>query len=146
MTIDLIAAQLMALAPKVLLLIGSLIAILLLARTARWMGLGTEYRRIDDEAHAMQLADDAECGFDAVAADVDAAGYGAIVRNANGAMMLVRVHGNRFAARRLDCSFSTRLARNRLHLTSPERAFGSVDLDFGDQAGVIASRMRTLAS
>lgn len=146
MTLDALPPELVALALKLLILLGSLIAILLLARTARWMGLGTEYRRIKDEAHAIQLADDAECGFDAIAADVDAAGYGAIVRNADGAMMLVRVHGNRFVTRRLDRSFSARLSRNRLHLSSAERAFGSVDLDFGDQAGVIASRMRTLAS
>ena len=146
MTADFIPAQFLALALKVVPLVGSLIAILLLARAARWMGLGTDYRRIEDEAHAIRLANEAECGFDAVAADVDAAGYGAIVRNSGGAMMLVRVHGNRFVARRLDRSFATRLNRNRLHIASPERAFGSVDLDFGEQAGVIASRMRTLSS
>ena len=146
MSVDLLPAQLVALAPKILPLLGSLIAILLLARAARWMGLGTDYRRIADEAHAIALAEEAECGFAGIAADVDAAGYGAIVRNGDGAMMLVRVHGNRFVARRLDRSFATRLNRNCLHLASPERAFGSVDLDFGEQAGVIASRMRTLPS
>lgn len=141
-----ILAQIFALIPNVLPLVGSLIAILLLARAAKWMGLGTEYRRIEDDAHAIRLANEADCGFDGIAADVDAAGYGAIVRNTGGAMMLVRVHGNRFVARRLDRSFNARLSRNRLHLSSPERAFGSVDLDFGEQAGVIASRMRILSS
>lgn len=145
MTIDSLAAHLFALAPTLLPIIGSLIAILLLARTARWMGLGLEYRRIADAAHAIALADDAECGFGGIAADVDAAGYGAIVRNSDGAMMLVRVHGNRFVARRLDRQFTARLNRNRLHLASGESSFGSVDLDFGDQAGIIASRMRTLS-
>lgn len=145
MSLDAFFPRLLALAPELLPLIGSLIAILLLARTARWMGLGTEYRRIRDEDHAIRLAEEAECGFDGIAADVDAAGYGAIVRNAAGSMMLVRIHGNRYVARRLDRSFTTRLDRNRLHLVSSEPTFGSVDLDFGDQAGVIASRMRTLA-
>jgi hypothetical protein len=145
MTPDAFLSRLLELAPVLLPLLGSLLAILLLARTARWMGLGTDYRRIIDATHAIRLADEAECGFDAVAADVDAAGYGAIVRNGTGAMMLIRVHGNRFVARRLDRNFVTRLDRNRLHLTSSEPTFGSVDLDFGDQAGVIASRMRTLS-
>lgn len=145
MTLDTLPPELVALAPKLLTLLGSLLAILLLARAARWMGLGTDYRRIRDEAHAIALAEEAECGFAGTAADVDAAGYGAIVRNAEGAMMLVRIHGNRYVARRLDRGWSTRLNRNRLELTSPERAFGHVDLDFGDQAGIIASRMRTLA-
>jgi uncharacterized Rossmann fold enzyme len=144
MSLEIVSHWLLVLAPKIMPLIGSLIAILLLARMARWMGLGTEYRRIEGEISAIRLANEAECGFDAVAADVDGAGYGAIVRNAEGAMMLVRVHGNQFVARRLDRSFTTRLDRNRLHLTSPEWAFGSVDLDFGDQAAVIASRMRML--
>ena len=145
MSPDVFLSRLLELAPVLLPLLGSLLAILLLARTARWMELGTDYRRIIDAAHAIRLADEAECGFDAVAADVDAAGYGAIVRSGTGAMMLIRVHGNRFVARRLDRNFVTRLDRNRLHLTSSEPTFGSVDLDFGDQAGVIASRMRTLS-
>ena len=145
MTFEALQPLLLTIAPELLPLLGSLIAIVLLARTARWLGLGTDYRRIRDEAHAIRLSEEAECGFDGVAADVDAAGYGAIVRNAAGAMMLVRIHGNRYVARRLDRSFATRLDRNRLHLASNEPTFGSVDLDFGDQAGVIASRMRTLA-
>ena len=123
-------------------ILGSLIAVLLLARTARWMGLGATHEQIADEAHAIQLAEQAECGFDGLSADVDAAGYGAIVRNAAGAMMLVRAHGNRFAARRIDPGFTARLDRNRLWLQSGERSFGGVELDFGARAGVIASRLR----
>ena len=123
-------------------ILGSLIAVLLLAQTARWMGLGATHEKIADEAHAIQLAEEAECGFEGVAADVDAAGYGAIVRNAAGAMMLVRAHGNRFAARRIDKGFTARLDRNRLWLQSGERSFGGVELDFGTRAGVIASRLR----
>jgi hypothetical protein len=128
--------------PVVAPLIGSLVAVLLLAQVARWMGLGATHERIRDEGHAIQLAEEAECGFDGVAADVDAAGYGAIVRNAAGAMMLIRAHGNRFAARRIDRGFTARLDRNRLWLASGERTFGAVELDFGARAGVIASRLR----
>jgi hypothetical protein len=123
---------------------GSLLAILAIVWLVRRLGLGTTYERIKDEDHAIALAEEAECGFAGVAADVDAAGYGAIVRNAAGAMMLVRVHGNRFAARRIDASFDARLDRNRLWLQSGERSFGAVELDFGTRAGVIASRLRTV--
>lgn len=125
-------------------LLLSLVAVLLMARAARWFDLGTSYERIRDEAHAIALAEEAECGFEGVAADVDAAGYGAIVRNASGAFMLVRAHGNRHAARRIDANFTARLDRNRLMLVSPERAFGPVEFDFGPRTAVIASRLRTV--
>jgi hypothetical protein len=123
---------------------GSLIAIMTIVCLVRRLGLGTGYERIRDEIHAIAIAEEADCGFNGVAADVDAAGYGAIVRNGEGAMMLVRVHGNRFAARRIEAGFTARLDRNRLWLHSGDRAFGSVELDFGDRASVIASRLRTV--
>lgn len=123
---------------------GSLLAIFAIAWLVKRIGLGKGYERIRDEAHAIALAEEAEFGFGGVAADVDAAGYGAIVRNATGVMLLVRAHGNRFAARRIDAGFTARLDRNRLWLQSGERAFGSVELDFGGRASVIASRLRTV--
>ena len=120
----------------------SIIAVLGIVALTRWMGLGSGYERIRDERHAIALADEAECGFDGVAADVDAAGYGAIVRNRAGAMMLVRAHGNRFAARRITPAFVARLDRHRLWLDSGERRFGAVMLDFGPRAGTIAAGLR----
>lgn len=123
---------------------ASLVAVLLLAGIARWLGLGREHERIRDAAHAIALADEAECGFDGVAADVDAAGYGAIVRNASGAMMLVRAHGNRFAARRLCPGFEARLDRGKLWLKAPEPMFGDVHLDFGPRGASIAASLRTV--
>ena len=128
--------------PVVAPLAGSLVAVLLLAQVARWMGLGATHERIRNEAHAIRLAEEADCGFDGTSADIDAAGYAALVRNADGAVMLVRAHGNRFAARRIDRGFSARLDRNRLWLQSPERTFGGVELDFGPRAATIASRLR----
>ena len=123
-------------------LVGSLVAVLLLARVARWMGLGDGHDRIIDESHAIALAEEAECGFDGITADIDAACFAAIVRNAAGAAMLVRAHGNRFAARRITQGFTARLDRNRLWLDSGERSFGRVELDFGARAPIIASRLR----
>ena len=123
---------------------GSLLAVLALAAAAHWLGLGRDHQRITDEADAIRLAEEAECGFDGNSAVVDAAGYGAIVRNAAGDMMLVRAHGNRFAARRIDRHFTARLDRNRLVLTSGERSFGTVSLDFGKRAGAVASALRSV--
>ncbi len=123
-------------------LVGSLVSVLLLVQIARWMGLGAERVRIRDSSHAIALAEEAECGFDGVSAEVDQAGYGAIVTNAAGAMMLVRAHGNRFAARRITPDFEGHLDRGRLRLASPERHFGAVTLDFGARGGAIAASLR----
>lgn len=123
---------------------GSLVAVLGMAAVAHWLRLGGGYERIRDEAHAIRLADEAECGFGGIAADVDAAGYGAIVRNAAGAQLLVRAHGNRFAARRIGPGWAARLDRRFLMLRSDERQFGDVTLDLGDRAGVAASRLRNV--
>ena len=133
-----IPAGLLALLPSV----ASLFAVMLVAATVKWMGLGQDRPRIRDAAHAMQLAEEAECGFAPVSADVDAAGFGALVRNADGATMLIRAHGVHFVARRIDASFLARLDRNRLMLKSAESAFGAVELDFGNRASIIASRLR----
>ena len=120
----------------------SVLAVLGIAGLTRWLGLGAGYERIRDEAHAIALADQAECGFDGVAADIDTAGFGAIVRNRAGAMMLVRAHGNRFVGRRITRDFTARLDRSRLWLDSGERRFGGVHLDFGQRAGAVAAGLR----
>ena len=123
---------------------ASLVAILALAWLARWLGLGAGHDPIRNAAHAIELAEEAECGFGGTAAYVDAAGYGAIVSNAAGAQMLVRAHGRHFAARRIGPGFAARLDRRALTLTSDERRFGSVTLDLGDNAAQAASRLRTV--
>lgn len=126
-----------------LLILGaSLIAVLATAWVTRVMGLGTVHEQIRDTAHAIRLADEAECGFGGVAANVDASGYGAIIANAGGAQMLIRAHGNRFVARRIGPGFEARLDRRFLTLRSDERSFGVVTLDLGDQAATVASRLR----
>ncbi len=125
---------------------GSLVAILLLAWLARWLGLGAQHEPIRDAAHAMTLAEEAECGFGGVSADVDAAGYAALVTNAAGALLLVRAHGNRFAARRVGPGWHARLDRRTLELTADESSFGTVTLDLGDRAGAIAARLRGVLS
>lgn len=120
---------------------ASLVAVLFIAWLARRMGLGAD-PRIADAAHAIRLAEEAEAGFGGVEVARDRAGFAAIVRNGEGRMMLVRAHGNHFAARPVDGKVVGRLDKDFLTLTTPERTFGSVTLQLGKEAGMWASRMR----
>ena len=120
---------------------ASLLAVFFVACLVGKMGLGAD-PRIEDEAHAIRLAEEAEAGFRGVEVARDRAGFAAIVRNAEGRMMLVRAHGNHFAARPVDGSVEGRLDKDFLTLTMPERTFGAVTLQLGKDAGMWASRMR----
>jgi hypothetical protein len=119
----------------------SLVAVLFVAWLVRKMGLGAD-PRIADEAHAIRLAEEAEAGFKGVEVARDRAGFAALVRNAEGRMMLVRAHGNFFAARPVDAATVGRLDKDFLTLTMPEKTFGAVTLQLGKDAGMWASRMR----
>jgi hypothetical protein len=131
-------------APAQLIQLGaSIVAILFIAWLVKRMGLGIE-PRIRDDAHAIALADESITGFGGVEVGRDRAGYAAIVRNAAGEQLLVRAHGNFFAARRIDGSFTGRLDKDFLTLISAEKTFGAVTLHLGKDAGMWASRMREI--
>jgi len=121
----------------------SLVAVLFIAWLVGKMGLGAD-PRIADDAHAIRLAEEAEAGFNGTEVARDRAGFAAIVRNAEGRMMLVRAHGNHFAARPVDAATLGRLDKEFLTLTMPEKTFGAVTLQLGKDAGMWASRMRDL--
>ncbi len=123
---------------------ASLVAVLFVAWLVGKLGLGAD-PRIADDAHAIRLAEEAEAGFKGVEVARDRAGFAAIVQNAEGRMMLVRAHGNFFAARPVDASVIGRLDKDFLTLTTPERTFGAVTLQLGKDAGMWASRMRDIA-
>ena len=120
---------------------ASLAAVLFVAWLVRKIGLGAD-PRIEDADHAIRLAEEAEAGFRGTEVARDRAGFAAIVRNAEGRMMLVRAHGNFFAARPVDASVIGRLDKDFLTLTTPEKTFGAVTLQLGKEAGMWASRMR----
>jgi hypothetical protein len=129
---------------RVLLQAGvSLAAVSGVAWLVKKMNLGVE-PRILDEAHALRLAEEAEAGFDGVRVGRDRGGYSALVANADGRMMVIRAHGNHFAARSIDSNVMMRLDKEFLVLTVPERRFGPVSLQLGRQAGAWAARMRNL--
>ena len=121
----------------------SLVAVLFVAWLVKRMGLGAD-PRIQDAEHAIRLAEEAEAGFGGVEVARDRAGFSAIVRNGEGRMMLVRAHGNHFAARPVDAAVVGRLDKDFLTLTMPEKTFGAVTLQLGKDAGMWASRMRDL--
>ena len=120
---------------------ASLVAVLFIAWLVGKIGLGSD-PRIADAAHAIRLAEEAEAGFNGADVARDRAGFAAIVQNAEGRMMLVRAHGNFFAARPVDASVEGRLDKDFLTLTTPEKTFGAVTLQLGKDAGMWASRMR----
>lgn len=124
-----------------LLLGGSLVAILGLAFVAHLLGLGSE-PRIADPDHARQLAEEAHCGFDPVEVAVDRAGLAALLKDASGRYMLIRAHGNHFAARIIAPPFYARLDRRLLTLGASDRMFGRITLDLGDDAAHWASGLR----
>ena len=121
----------------------SLAAVLFVAWLVGRMGLGVD-PRIADADHAIRLAEEAEAGFGGVEVARDRAGFAAIVQNAEGRMMLVRAHGNHFAARPVDEQMVARLDKDFLTLAPSERTFGAVTLNLGKDAGVWAARMRSL--
>lgn len=124
---------------------ASLAAILLLAWISRRLRLGEDVR-IAGEDHARQLAEQAICGFEARETALDRAGIGALLRDAEGRVLLLRRHGAHFAGRLLDSHAFARLDRNLLTIGTGEKTFGTITLDLGDQAQVWASSLRRLGS
>ncbi|MEY4161159.1 MAG: hypothetical protein RLZZ136_1780 [Pseudomonadota bacterium] len=124
-------------------LVGSLLAILLLARLAGLLGLGGDVR-LRDTDEACALAQATVCGFEPVAVALDRAGIGAVLRDNQGRIMVLKRHGARFAGRLLDSYEGTRLDRHFLTLSTDDPGFGSVTLDLGSDAQAWASSLRRL--
>lgn len=125
-------------------LAGSILAILLLAWTAKRMGLGGDIR-IRDEDHARRLADEAICGFEPTNIILDRAGMGALMRDALGRHLLIRRHGAQFAGRLLDGHSDSRLDQNFLTIGTGEKSFGKVTLNLGAEAQYWAAGLRHMA-
>lgn len=128
---------------QILQLAGSLVAILLLAWFAAKLKLGGE-PRIRNEAHARELAEEAICGFEPVDIAIDRAGYGALLRDAQGRVLLLRPHGAHFASRLLGAHTTGNLDRNFLTIETPETTFGTVTFDLGPAAQQWAASFRRL--
>lgn len=121
----------------------SLVMVTGIAWFIKTLNLGSD-SRIADEDHALRLAEEAETGFNGVEVARDRAGFSALVRNGEGRMMVIRAHGNHFAARPIDSNVTMRLDKDLLILTVPERSFGPVALKLDRAAGAWAAKMRDL--
>lgn len=88
----------MQVAPLVLQTAGSLVAILLLAGLAWWLRLGPALP-LTSEDEVQRIAGEIEDGFASCTVACDAQGIGALARDAQGRVMLIRRHGNRFVGR-----------------------------------------------
>ena len=122
---------------------GSLAAVLALAWLAAKLRLGGD-PRLRDPDEARRLADEAICGFDPDEIVLDRAGIGALLRDRQGRVMLIRRHGSRWVARLRDGHAGVRLNRNFLEIATGERNFGTITLDLGEQAQVWAGSLRRI--
>jgi hypothetical protein len=123
---------------------GSIITILLLAWTAKRMGLGGDVR-IRNEEHARLLAEEAICGFEPADIILDRAGIGALMKDAQGRHLLIRRHGSQFAGRLLDGHSDSRLDHHFLTIGTDEKSFGKVTLNLGPEAQQWAAGLRHMA-
>ncbi|GAA0736941.1 hypothetical protein [Sphingomonas japonica] len=106
------------------LLVGSLGAILALAGTARWLGLGGI--AIADDAQAIAAAQAAVAGFEAIAAQVDREGRAALVEGADGSAVVLKAAGARIAARHLQPPIRTADTDEGIVVETGDRWFGYV--------------------
>lgn len=123
----------------------SLVAILALAWIAHRLRLGGD-ERIHDEDEARTLADEALHGFEPTEIAIDKAGMGALCRDVDGRVMLLRRHGSHWASRMIDSHAHTRLDHNLLTLATDDRRFGAVTFDLGDEAPIWAASLRRITS
>lgn len=122
---------------------GSLLAILALGWLASKLQLGGD-RRIRSEADARELADEAVSGFDPIDIALDRAGYGALMRDEQGRILMLRRHGTHFAGRLIEKRPQARLDQNLLIIEAEDRPFGAATLDLGKNAQIWAASLRRL--
>ncbi|MES2986552.1 MAG: hypothetical protein V4808_01475 [Pseudomonadota bacterium] len=103
---------------------GSLVAILTLALVARMLRLGGG--GIGSEAEAMETAEHILSGFEATKAVLGADKRAAIVHGRDGSVAVLKMHGARIAGRRLDAPVQTVASDEGLRIATGEARFGTV--------------------
>lgn len=112
---------------------GSLIAILALYFVARALNLGGK-PRLGDKAQVQACAGEVEEGFDAQRVSIARDGAAALASDADGRIMVIKRHGNRFAGRILTRSAAVREEVDGLVVNTAEARFGAVRLSIDDPA------------
>lgn len=117
--------------------LGSLAAILVLAGMAWKLGLGPG-TSVADEDEARVAAEEAFGGYEPREIAVARDGKGAIMRDARGAILVLKPHGTHLAGRILGSLASARIEREgddeHLVVASGEKRFGTVRLSIDDAA------------
>lgn len=125
----------MELPPLLLQTAGSLVAILALAGIARWLRLGGN-PLLADESALRHAAGEVADGFEPVEFATTPDKAAALVWDAEGRIMIIKRHGNRFAGRVLGPDAKARLWREpgvtALEVDCGEPRFGKVFLDLPD--------------
>jgi len=119
--------------PQLLIFGGSLIAIVVLAGIARWMGLGGN-PILRDEESVRAAASEVEDGFAVERVSIARDGKAALALDADGRIMVIKRHGNRFAGRILTRSASAREEVDALIVDCGEAQFGPVRLSLADSS------------
>jgi hypothetical protein len=109
----------------------SLVAIVVLALLARWMGLGGN-PVLASEADAIRAAGEVSDTFEPCSIAVAQDGKSALLADPQGRIMLIKRHGNRFAGRILNEAARARVQAQALIVDSGERQFGTVSLCIED--------------
>jgi hypothetical protein len=123
----------------------SLAMVLALYALARALRLGGD-ERIEDAGHAARLAQAALPGFIAEDITLDRARIGALVRDREGRVLLIRRHGARFVGTELTSHAGIRLDRHCLTLETGDRRFGALTIDLGNDAQIWAASLRRLGA
>ncbi|MBC7986257.1 MAG: hypothetical protein H7X93_06245 [Sphingomonadaceae bacterium] len=110
---------------------GSLAAVLALAAIAWALKLGGGLR-IENEEAARSLAREVHAGFRPAEVALDREGRAALVRADDGALILLRPHGARIAARSWRAPPAVSRDGPRLKIATSERMFGEATLDLGE--------------
>ena len=131
----------MGIPPQALQFVGSLVAILVLAWLVKRFGLGAN-PSLKDDAAARAVAAEVSDGFAALEVARDAGGAGALLRDAEGRIMLLKPHGVHFAGRILTASASATHSDNRISISTGEKRFGDVQLTIDDAASWVEAIIR----
>jgi len=132
----------MSVPPLLVQTFGSLLAILALAGLAWWLKLGGSPALASDD-DVRRAAGEVEDGFDPVAIARDSDGAAAIARDAQGRVMVIKRHGNRFAGRVLDANaratLNTDLGETVLVVRTGQTLFGDIYLAVDDPKAWVAA-------
>lgn len=119
--------------PQLFIFGGSLVAILFLAGIARWMRLGGN-PTLRDEADVASAASEVEDGFVPARHSIARGGKAALASDASGRIMVIKLHGNRFAGRVLTGQATAREEVDALVVDCGEARFGPVRLSLTDSS------------